>query len=678
MRTLRLFVLLALILGGAWAQRVGVPTSDLDSLSVDELFSVQVSSVDRKSQALAKAPAAVFVLTAADIRRSGATSIPEALQVVPGLTVLQLDGRSWIVSARGGARQYADQILVLIDGRSLYTPFFSGMIWDAIDVPLDDIEQIEVVRGPGAVMWGPNAVNGVINIITKNARSTKGGQVSVAGGNESNDAQVRVGAAPSDQIAWRAWGKFDYLTPAYDSPGYYNFNTLLIYRAPAIRNLDSGSGRVGFRVDGQPTDKDRWLIEGDLFKTDRQDPLAIPISYPTIQQVQSHSSYLGGYLQGSWSHTTSSGGENTLQVSYDRTDLDYYLAGGDLSNLNVNYQSRQQTSDRNEVYWGAGFQQYWDETEHTGWLNYNPAKSTYRAGDVVGRDEWQFIPGRLMGSAGLRLDYNSYRQFEYQPSLRLLYTPDSRQSAWLAASRAVRAPDRVDRDIDEYAGSTQVVGLTDQFWLMGNKAMRSEVERSLEAGYRFQRSQKWSVDGSIYWSYYERLRGIEGPNIPALTFQEGIPVLLATTYTCNCGAGRSYGAEIWGTWQVRPGWRLSPSYSYLNESRWIPSSRYLRYFWDDTQVDLAHQGVLRAQHDLARSLQFDVTLRARSRDDALYHIPGVLLMDARLAWRPWHSGELSLTAKDLTGREVMEGYPELSTVAIPIRRTYVLKWTQRF
>jgi iron complex outermembrane receptor protein len=283
-----------------------------------------------------------------------------------------------------------------------------------------------------------------------------------------------------------------------------------------------------------------------------------------------------------------------------------------------------------------------------------------------------------MGSAGLRLDYNSYRQFEYQPSLRLLYTPDGRQSAWLAASRAVRAPDRVDRDIDEYAGSTQVVGLTDQFWLMGNKAMRSEVERSLEAGYRFQWSQKWSVDGSIYWSYYERLRGIEGPNIPALSFQGGIPVLLSTAYTCNCGVGRSYGAEIWGTWQVRPGWRLSPSYSYLNENRWIPSSPYIHYFWDDTQVDLAHQGVLRAQHDLARNLQFDVTLRARSRDDALYHIPGVLLMDARLAWRPWHSGELSLTAKDLTGREVMEGYPELSTVAIPIRRTFVLKWTQRF
>ena len=677
MRTRWVSAIGLLICSVATAQRVGVPTTDLDKVSVDELFSVEVTSVGRKAQQLAKAPAAVYVLTAADIRRSGATSIPEALQLVPGLTVLSLDGRSWIVSARGGARQYADKILVLIDGRSLFTPFFSGVIWDAIDVPLDDIEQIEVVRGPGAVMWGPNAVNGVINIITKNAHNTKGGQVSVRGGNESNGAEVRWGAAPNDRIAWRTWGKFDYLTPAYDSPGFYNFNTLLIYRAPAIQNLNSGTGRMGFRVDGQPTEKDRWLIEGDLFKTDRQDPSAMPISYPTIQMIQTHSNYLGGYLHGSWSHTTSSGGENTLQVSYDRTNLRYNIAGGDLSNLNVNYESRQQTGERNEVYWGVGFQQYWDETQHSGWLNYNPAKSTYRSGDVVGRDEWQFIPGRLMGSAGIRFDYNSYRQFEYQPSFRLLYTPDGRQSAWVAASRAVRAPNRLDRDVDEYAGSTKLAGLTEQFWLLGNKTMRSEVERSLEVGYRFQSGQKWSVDASVYWSYYGRLRMIEGSML-ALIFPNGVPTLSSTVYPCNCGAGRSYGMEIWGTWQVRPGWRLSPSYAYLNDSRWAPSSPYTRYFWDGTPVNLAHQGVLRSQHDLARNLQLDLTARARSKDEALYRIPGMFLMDARLAWRPWRTGELSITAKNLTGREVMDGFPELQTVAIPIRRTFVLKWTQRF
>jgi len=677
MRTVRLLAFALCFLSHAFAQRVGVPTTDLDNVSVDELFSVQVTSVDRKAQELAKAPAAVFVLTAADIRRSGATCIPEALELVPGLTVARLDGRSWIVSARGAARQYADKILVLIDGRSLYTPLFSGVIWDAIDVPMEDIEQIEVVRGPGAVMWGPNAVNGVINIITRNAHNTKGVQLSAAGGNEDRDTELRWGGAPNDQIAWRAWGKFDYLTPASGSPGYFNFNTML-ERVPAIENLDSGTGRVGFRVDGQPTDKDQWLVEGDLFKTDRQDPLALPVVYPAIRQIQTHSDYVGGYLQGSWSHTTSSGAENTLQISYDRTDLNYYIASGDLNNLNINFQSRRQTSERNEIYWGAGFQQYWDETAHTGWLNYSPANSTYRVGDIVGRDEWQFVPGRLMGSAGIRLDYSSYHQLEYQPSLRLLFTPDSRQSAWAAVSRAVRAPNRLDRGMDEFAGAEQILGIADQIWVLGNQAMSSEVERSAEAGYRYQSGQRWSVDGSVFFSYYERVRGIQAPAVPTLTIQNRLPVFVTSADVCNCGAGRSYGAEIWGTWQVRPGWRLSPEYSYLTETRWLPSSPSLLYFWGDTPVDLKHQGVLRSQHDLARTLEFDLTARARARDDAIYHLPGVLLLDARLAWRPWRSGEFSLAVKNLAGREVMEGFPELFTAAIPIRRTYVLKWTQRF
>ena len=186
-------------------------------------------------------------------------------------------------------------------------------------------------------------------------------------------------------------------------------------------------------------------------------------------------------------------------------------------------------------------------------MTYNPSKTVYRDGDVVARDEWQFVPGRLTGSAGLRLDYNSYHQVEYQPSARLLYTPDSRQSAWVAASRAVRAPNRVDRDFQENAGAMVVQGMPVALWMYGSKSMTSEVERSLEAGYRYQSGQRWSVDWSVYWSYYERLRAVAGSLMPALSFEGGMPVLTSNVYTCNCGAGRSYGTEIWGTWQVRPG-----------------------------------------------------------------------------------------------------------------------------
>ncbi len=206
MKWLRLTAAAVCVITSLFAQRVGAPTDDLTKLGVDELFSLEVTSVGRKAQELSKAPAAVFVVTAEDIRRSGATSIPEALRWVPGLTVLSQDGRSWDISARGSTRLYSDKILVMIDGRSLYTPLFSGVIWESVDVPLADIERIEVVRGPGAVMWGPNAVNGVINIITKRAQSTPGKQVSVAAGNQlRGSAEARIGEA-WDHVAYRAWG----------------------------------------------------------------------------------------------------------------------------------------------------------------------------------------------------------------------------------------------------------------------------------------------------------------------------------------------------------------------------------------------------------------------------------------------------------------------------------------
>src|SRR5664279_5467375 len=362
MRWLLLPLLGASSLAPMLAQRVGSPTDDLTKLGVDELFSVQVTSVGRKAQKISKSPASVFVLTAEDIRRSGATSIPEALQWVPGVTALSVDGRSWAVSIRGSARMYSDKILVMIDGRSLFTPLFSGVIWDAIAVPMGDIEQIEVVRGPGAVMWGPNAVNGVINVITKKAQQTKGGQVTASTGNENRGSlESRWGAAPNDRIAYRIWGKLDYRTPAYGSPGDYYFDEFT-HREPSIRNLDTGTGVLGFRMDGQATEKDQWMIQGNLYKTDRQDPVAYPGVEPSVERMQAHTDFNGGYLQAHWTHTSSSGSESEVQFSYNRSNIGYSYLSAKVQNLTFDFQKRSQTGEHNEIYWGAGFQQYWDDT----------------------------------------------------------------------------------------------------------------------------------------------------------------------------------------------------------------------------------------------------------------------------------------------------------------------------
>jgi iron complex outermembrane recepter protein len=677
MRCRSVWILAISFLPVAWAQRVGSPSDDLTNLSVDELFNVQVSSVGRKAQELSKAPAAVFVLTAEDIRRSGATCIPEALQWVPGLTVSRLDGRSWSVSARGGSRLYANQILVMIDGRSLYTPLFSGVIWDTIDVPLEDIEQIEVVRGAGAVMWGPNAVNGVINIITKSARATKGGSISASTGNELHGAaEAEWSDAPNDRLAFRTWGKLEDRQPAYGSAGYYNYVSS-IYKDPSVTNLDEESGRLGFRMDAQVKEGDQLMVEGDIYKMGRQDQLDYPVLLPQlVDPTQAHSGSAGESLYSRWTHTAPSGGESALELSLDRSNVDYPFVGGTLSNLTLNFQNRHLTGENNEIYWGAGLQQYSDDTYSNRIFGMDPPDSIYRDGDVVIRDEWQIFPGRLMGSAGIRLDYNSHTHLEFQPSLRLMYTPSKRQSVWAAVSRAVREPNQGDR-AEQFEEQELEGGFPVTVRGLGSPSLISEVDDSVEAGYRFQSGQRWSIDISGFRSNYSRLIAFTGSATPQVTFSDGVPALVETMTMTNAGAGCSHGGEVWATWQVAPGWKLMPSYSYLDDRRWLPTVPGRMFQWNYLPSDLRHQGWLRLQHNLSRAWQADLNVRARSRDLGL-QLPGWMLVDAHLSYRPTHSGVLDLSVQNLAGHEVLEGYSELVFPSIPVRRTFVIKWTQRF
>jgi len=679
MRVITAIFLLMSTVGAAVAQHLGAPTDDLDKLSVEELFTLQVTSVGRKAQQLSKAPAAVFVLTAEDIRRSGATCIPEALRWVPGLTVLRADGRSWVVSARGSSRLYANKMLVMIDGRSLYTPMFSGVVWDAINVPLQEIERIEVVRGPGAVMWGPNAVNGVINIITKLARTATGGQATVAAGNELvGGAEAGFGAAPTDRLAYRAWGRTEYRNPADSSLGSYFLDNMFPWQGPSITNLNEATGGLGFRVDGQPNDTNQWTVQGDIYRTGRHEPLAFARVMPDDVALQSaRTNYSGGSLEGRWTQTSAAGTESTLQFSFALDNLDYPFFGGRTDNSNVDFQQRRQTGEENELYWGLGFQQYTDATYSNQYVALVPSAFRYRAGDVVVRDEWQLVPGHLLGSAGIRIDYNSYHHVEYQPSLRLLYTPSARQSAWVAASRAVRLPNRFDRDMLWDGGSTIIDGMPVQGLSYPVQKLLSEVERSTEAGYRIQSGQRWSMDAAVFWSYYKSLVAFHGSSNPVIGGTPDSPILQFPQWPDNAGAGRSYGAEVWGVWQALPGWRLIPTYSYLSESWWLPADGDRIYTWDRTRSNLHHQATLRSQHDLSRHWRLDLMARARSRDTA-FALPGVFLMDLRLAWLSSKSGELSLAVQDLTGRKVLETYSEGPFVAIPTERSFVVRWSQRF
>ncbi|MGD0437075.1 MAG: TonB-dependent receptor [Bryobacteraceae bacterium] len=673
----RLIILLALAGANSSAQRVGTPTDDdLTNLSVEDLFQLEVTSVGRKAQELSKAPAAIFVLTAEDIRRSGATSIPEALQWVPGLTVLSVDGIRWTISARGSASLYADKMLVMIDGRSLYTPLFGGVLWDLVDVPLENIERIEVVRGPGAVMWGPNAVNGVINIITKKARDTKGAEVSVASGNQLRGTVMARWSDGSDKLSYQVWTKLEDIDPASSSAGYYYVAGIneVIKQPQPVADLNTQSARVGFRVDGQASEKDQWMVQGDLYKIGGQDDLGYPVLLPAIREfVTCSTGGEGGFLQALWTRTNSTGNESTLQFTYDHDRIDYSFVGGMVNNLTLDYQKRLQTSDRNEVYWGAGFQQYWDDTETERVLDFNPADSVYRVGDAVVRDEFQLIPDRLLAVAGVRVDFGTYSRFQFQPSFRLLYTPSQTQSFWAGVSRAVRVPDRFNRDAQLDEGAVLMGGIPVNIEVLGSEAIRPEVEDSLEAGYRFQSGQRWSVDASTFWSYYNRLVGIPLSGQPQIQWIGSIPSVFVALQEQNLGTGRSYGGELSATWQATRKWRWIPGYSYLNETKWLPPGDG----WLLGTSSPAHQGWLRSQYDFSRKWQADLMARARSRNMP-FDTPGVVLFDARVSWRPSRDTELSFTVQNLGGRSVLETYSESPLVAIPLQRTFVFKWVQRF
>jgi iron complex outermembrane receptor protein len=348
-----------------------------------------------------------------------------------------------------------------------------------------------------------------------------------------------------------------------------------------------------------------------------------------------------------------------------------------VNNVTIDFQQHWKTGDENEVYWGAGYQQYSDQTYSSRFAAFDPASYVYRVGDAVLRDEWQLVPDRLMVSAGVRLDYGSYRRLEYQPSFRLLYTPSSKQSLWFAASRAVDLPSRFDRDLRVDEGQALVDGLPVTLLGYGSESLRSETERSLEVGYRLQSGQRWSVDTSIFWSYYGRLQALQAPLLPVISFNGSVLTLTEPMVEDNAGSGRSYGGEIWGMWQVRTGWRLIPSYSYLNETTWLPASTDVNYLWTMQPLTVPHQALLRSQHDLSRTLKFDLTAKARSRD-VFYALPGTFLLGARLAWRPTRTGELSFSVDNLTDRRVLEAYSETPNISIPIRRTFTLSWRQRF
>jgi iron complex outermembrane receptor protein len=529
-------------------------------------------------------------------------------------------------------------------------------------------------------MWGPNAVNGVINIITRKAKQAKSVDIHASTGNELRGSGFASwSSAPADRAAVRVWGKLVDREPAFSSAGDYLLNTSIRMRDPRpIDRLESRTASMGMRLDSELSAKDQLTVQLDAYGAGRDEMLGYArLPSGALDIAAGRTSSWGGSTQAKWTRTSSPGNEGTLQFTFDKQSLGYPFIDANLNNLAVDYQRLHQTGETNELYWGGGYQQYWDDTRSTGLLGFRPASDIYRVGNVVVRDEWQPVPGKLLASAGIRVDYSSQTRFEFQPSVRLLYTPSTRQSLWAGASRAARMPNRLDRDLQSDAGVEMFAGLPIKAEVFGSRGILSETELTAETGYRFQSGQRWSVDTAVFWNYYPRLRALRVPQQPEIMFLPQGPFGYLSIATESSAKGRSYGSETSLTWQVSGGWRLSPSYSWLNQREWMPPANtqfsYARLL---TSSAPHHQGLVRSQHDLGRRWQLDLMARARSYNNEL-RLAGLMLADARLAFRPTQDTEFSVTVRNITGRSEFEAFSESAFVAIPLRRTVVFKWTHR-
>ncbi len=633
------------------------PSRQLSDISLEELMNIEVSSVGRKDQKLNQAAAAVFVVTQEDIRRSGATSVPEALRMVPGLQVAQIDGSKWAISARGFAGRFSNKMLVLIDGRSVYNMLYSGVYWEQDDVMMEDIDRIEVIRGPGATMWGANAVNGVINIITKSSRETQGNLVSTSAGNiDRPSVSARHGGRVGDRLTYRTYTRYfnraDMATPE-GSNAYDGWNTL----------------RGGARVDFEINSRDSFTAQGDVFRaTTRQ---SIYNTFPLVgiaPPVRGETTHSGGFGLARWRRVISSRSDMAVQAYYDSRSFTELFGGADLHTADLDFQHRIAFSRRHEVVWGGGYRfSYSRVRPQSGQVTFDPTRRNDHLSSAFVQDNIGLIPERLILTVGSRFQHNSYTGFEVQPSLRLIYLATPHQSLWAAASRAVRTPSRADRGLRvEYAlpgAPAGTIGL-----LAGDNTVGSEGVLSYEAGYRYQPFKRFSFDLAAFYSRYDHLKDLR----IGTPYFETSPVrrLVVPTLFAHTRKGRSQGAEIATTFSPASRWRWTANYSWIGIR--FASSPLMTANSNFERSAPRHQVQLRSALDLTRKVSFDTSLYYVSALQGL-GVPAYTRLDTRLAWRLSEQFELSVLGQNLLDNRHPEFRPEDYVVASQIRRAFLIR-----
>jgi len=613
--------------------------ADLTQIRLEDLMSLQVTSVSRHQQRLSDIAGAVTVITQDQIRASGATTLAEVLRLVPGLQVAQIDANMWSISARGFSGRIANKLLLLVDGRTVYSPLFSGVYWDEQDLMLEDIDRIEVIRGPGASMWGANAVNGVINVITRDAHDSKGSLVSGFSGNEElGGGSARwsgpIGAGGAIRVfargATRASGAIPGRRDAWDSwQGLHG----------------------GFRADLSSSAVSRWTVSGDLRGGDAGQALDAAMSSPPYSlHMEPRTRSTGSNLVANWRRTISPRSEVTVLGYVDVSDRRDDVLKAHIETYDLEFKHHA-SSGSHDLVWGVEGRAIRDRLDNTAVLFFDPARELRGQVGAFAQDEMTVADRRLHLTVGARLDETHTTGLEWQPTGRVLWSPDGRRTLWAAVSRAVRTPSRAENDIRYHVATLQTGGPPAVVTMYGDPNFRSETLVAYETGYRWIPGPGTMVDLAAFYNDYARLRTIE-PG--ASTFVPGpSPYVDVQEAWANKMHGDTRGLEASAEWSVTRSWKLVAGASCLA----------MRLHLDPDSRDVGSVGIQgnEPRYQLMTQSQFhpagrwtwDATVyQVASRSSQ--HVRAYTRLDLGLSWRATDAIELNVTGKNLLQRRHFE------------------------
>jgi iron complex outermembrane receptor protein len=640
--------------GPAWSAEV-----DPFLLSPEQLFDATIVSASRMPERFGDTPAAAYIITQEDIIRSGVTNIPDALRIVPGVNVAQLASHIWAISIRGFNSFFANKLLVMIDGRTIYNPVFGGVFWEAHDLVLEDIERIEVIRGPGGTLWGANAVNGVINIITKHSADTQGTLVSGIYGNEERGAlSARHGGTFGDDGSYRVYAKIVNRDASRHPSGVDAFDAWSTYRG-------------GFRADLG----DRFTLQGEAYHTAsdyiRADfPMAPPYFVISQQNIQ----YDGANLLGRWTDSGDDGSQFTIQAYLDwaRRDEPFNFIDDRLTfDLEAQYNV---VLGRHELVVGGGyrFARAREDNEGLRDIVFTPDERQDSIFNAFLQDKITLVPERWFLTVGSKVEHNPFSGFEIQPNGRLLWQPDESQAVWAAISRAVRTPTPLEQDVMSVLGSGPGVVAA----VVGNPDFDSEELTAYEIGYRKQLTPMLSADLTAFYNDYDRLSTLSF--LDPRVVDNGIdpPHFLIPVEFQNEMTGEALGAEASFTWNVSQNLKLIANYSYLHVSLLADNTDLPQEGAEDTHP--YHQANIRASWNISENWTLDTTGyfvdRLRSADD----VGSYFRVDVNLGWRLNERLRLNLIGQNLTDETHREMGPVNSLVASEVERSIFGRLTWEF